>query len=138
MSVEIRYRLRNGSEIVGYSRKMKGSKTLFFSRDQFWWNGTPIAHEQVDESTGLRDINNRPIFEMDIVNYALEDGRERQGAVLWSAKQETFIIKDLVQRDLHIPLEVEGLSLFEPRDLKFHAFLFNHLDLMIELGVRDE
>jgi len=136
--LEIRYRLRKGSQITGYMRRMKGSKTFFFSKDQFWWNGSEIDHDQIDEAIGIRDINNRPIYELDIVNYKLGDGGDRQGAVIWSKQQNVFMLKDLEDRDLYVPFRVEDLDLFEPQDLRFHAFLFNHPELMRELGVRDE
>ena len=136
--MEIRYRLRKGPKITGYMRRMKGSKTFFFSKDQFWWNGSEIDHDQIDEAIGLRDINNRPIYELDIVIYKIGDGVDRQGAVLWSAERDCFLIKDFDDLDLYIPLQVEGLDLFESQDLRFHAFLFTHPELMKELGVRDE
>lgn len=114
-----------------------GHNTLFFSRDQFWWNGQGIPYDRMDESTGMRDINNRQIFEMDIVEYSMGEGRHRQGVVLWSRVQKSFILRDLHHPGLSVPLMVEDLELFEPQDLKFKSFLFIHPELMAELGVTD-
>lgn len=135
---ETRYRLRDGTKIVGYMREMGGGGSQWFSKDQFWWNGAMIAHEHVDECIGLKDRNNRFLFELDIVEYAMGDRRDRLGALLWSHKQDCWLIKDLDDHELLVPLDVEGLSLFDSQDLKFHAFLFTHPDLMVELGVRDD
>jgi hypothetical protein len=33
---------------------------------------------------------------------------------------------------------VDGLQLFQPKDLRFRAYLFQNPDLMVELGVDDE
>lgn len=115
-----------------------GNNSFFFSRDQFWWNGKSIEHNHIDEFTGLRDINMRPIYEMDIVEYSVEDARNRTGVVLWSRNQRVFIVKDIHNPQLHIPLMVEDLELFEPQDLKFVGYLFANPELMVELGVRDE
>ncbi|HBB80271.1 MAG TPA: hypothetical protein DHU80_02830 [Cryomorphaceae bacterium] len=119
-------------------RQIGSRGTRFFSRDQFWWNGTEISHEQVDEYSDLRDLNNRPIFELDIVEFSMGQTRDRLGVVLWSEAKESWIIKDINDRELQVPVVLEGWSLFERQDIKFHAFLFSNPDLMMELGVRDD
>ena len=136
--MEKRYRLRVGQDIVGYMRQIGSRGTRFFSRDQFWWNGTEISHEQVDEYSDLRDLNNRPIFELDIIEFSMGETRDRLGVVLWSEAKESWIIKDINDRELQVPFVLEGWSLFERQDIKFHAFLFSNPDLMMELGVRDD
>lgn len=135
-NIETKYRLRKQEKIVGYMRKM-GHNSLFYSRDQFWWNGQEIPYDRMDEATGMCDLNNRQIYEMDIVEYSMGDGRNLQGVVLWSRAQKTFIIRDLHNPALNVPLMVEDLELFEPQDLKFKSFLFINPELMVELGVTD-
>ena len=96
-----------------------------------------IKHNQVDECIGLRDLNNRPLFEFDIIEYAIEGNRDRMGCILWEHKKEQFIIKDLDDITLDIPFTVDGLVLFASEDMKFRAHLFAQPDLMHALGVRD-
>ena len=134
-SNETRYRLRIGEDIVGYAREI--GRTRYYSKDQFWWNGVIIKHNQVDECIGLKDLNNRPLFEFDIIEYAIDGGRDRMGCILWEHKKEQFIIKDLDDISLDIPFSVDGLVLFAPEDMKFRAHLFAQPDLMHALGVRD-
>lgn len=135
---ETRYRLRQGDQIVGYMRKI-GRNGVYYSKDQYWWNGGAIAHRQIDEWTGLKDIDNRPIYEFDIVQFSLEsDVRDRTGAVLWKPKEQQFVLRDLNDPELIVPLLVEGMVLFEPADLKFHAYFFSHPDLMAEWGIADD
>lgn len=137
-TVETRYRLRNGEQIVGYMRKV-GRNGIYYSKDQYWWNGRPIDYQQIDEWTHLRDIDNRPIYEFDIVHFSLEsDARDRTGAVLWKTKEQQFVLRDLNDAELTVPLHVQDLALFEPSDLKFHAYLFGNPDLMAEWGIADE
>jgi len=124
-----------GQSIVGYAREI--GRTRYYSKDQFWWNGAMIQHNHVDECIGIKDLDNRPIFEFDIVEYALEGKRDRLGCILWSQKQEVFIIKDLNDTDLNIPITFDELNLFAGNDLRFKAYLFAQPDLMRELGVRD-
>lgn len=116
-----------------------GQGSYFFSKDQFWWNGTVIEHDHVDEATNFRDINNQMIYELDLVEYSIEeDSRSYKGAVLWSKPHESFVIKDLHHKELLVPMMAEELPLFEPRDLKFYAYLYDNPELMLDLGVRDE
>ena len=56
----------------------------------------------------------------------------------WSSNRKEFCIVDLDEPGLEIPLEVDGLQLFQPKDLRFRAYLFQNPDLMVELGVDDE
>lgn len=96
-----------------------------------------IKHNQVDECIGLKDLNNMPLFEFDIIEYAIEGDRDRMGCILWEHKKEQFIIKDLDDITLDIPFTFDGLVLFAPEDMKFRAHLFAQPDLMHALGVRD-
>lgn len=132
---ETRYRLRIGEQIVGYAREI--GRTRYYSKDQFWWNGAIIKHNQVDECIGLKDINNRPLYELDIVEYALDADRDRMGCVLWDQNKDVFIIKDLNDPDLEVPFTLEDMRLFAAEDLHFRAYLFSQPDLMRALGVRD-
>ena len=76
--------------------------------------------------------------EWDIVEYRLEEDRDRLGAFLWSTKRKCFCIVDVKDPEIEVPLFVDDLQLFQPNDLRFKAYLFENPDLMEELGVRDE
>ena len=80
-TLEERYRLRQDEKVVGYARKI-GGRTLFYSRDGFWWSGIKIEHNQIDESIGIYDIDRKMLHEWDIVEYRLEEDRDRLGAFL--------------------------------------------------------
>ncbi len=133
---ETRYRLRMDDQIVGYAREI--GRTRYYSKDQFWWNGAIIKHNRVDECIGIKDLDNRPLYELDIVEYALEGARDRMGCILWGQKEDLFIIKDLNDTSLEIPFNVNDMTLFAAEDLRFRAYLFSQPDLMRELGVRDD
>ena len=136
-TLEERYRLRQDQKVVGYARKI-GGRTLFYSRDGFWWSGLKIEHNQIDESIGIYDIDRKMLHEWDIVEYRLEEDRDRLGAFLWSTKRKCFCIVDVKDPEIEVPLFVDDLQLFQPNDLRFKAYLFENPDLMEELGVRDE
>ena len=134
---EPRYRLRISTEIVGFMRKVNGNMTVF-SRDGMWWTGHRIAHKEVDEWTGFRDKNNQFIFEWDIVHYKLDpDGEYRQGVVLWEGNDKEFGICDITETSF-IPMEVNGVVMFQKQQLEVFSYLFLNPDLQDRLGARDE
>ena len=90
MTNELRFRLRNGEKVTGFVRRMPAGGD-FFSRDGFWWTGTPLPYEQIDEWTGWKDLNQKHIFEYDIVSCKLDpDGPSEKAAVLWDEEKERF------------------------------------------------
>lgn len=133
---ETRYRLRNGSRIVGYMRKM-GSSALFYSKDAFWWTGRELQYEQIDEWCGFRDKNRRFIFEWDILRFKIDpDGPTEEGVVLWEANRGRFVIRHL-QKELYFPFVLDDLELFRPKDLEVFSYLFINPDLQESLGIFD-
>ena len=135
--LEPRYRLRIGKEIVGFMRKVNGKMTVY-SRDGMWWTGHKIVHKEVDEWTGLRDKNNQYIFEWDILHYKLDpDGAYLQGVVLWEENEQEFGICDIRETSF-IPLEVNGVQMFNGRQLEVFSYLFINPGLQDRLGARDE
>lgn len=133
---EKRYRLRKGPEIMGYMRELSGSMILY-SRDSYWWTGRKLEYEEVDEWTGLRDKNGRAIYEWDILYYKTDpDGDNRQGVVLWEERQKHFGIRDIAE-NLFIPLELNGLQMFNERQLQVFSYLFLNPELKERLGIRD-
>ncbi len=62
---KLRFRLRIGNRIVGYQREVNGGP--YYSKDLFWWTGTPIDHEERDAFLEIRDKNDRPLFDGDVV-----------------------------------------------------------------------
>ena len=134
---EKRYRLRQGKKIVGYLRKVSDLMVMY-SADCFWWTGRPIAYKELDEWIGLRDKNNRYIYEWDLVHFKLDpDGAYRLGAVLWEVNSEQFGIKG-IEDEVFIPLEVKGVQMFNPRQLEVYSYLFINPHLKEKLGVQEE
>lgn len=133
---ERRFRLREGTQIVGYMRRLS-ERMLLFSRDGFWWRGHKIDHDEVDEYTGLRDRNNRHIYEWDILRYKIDpDGDYLEGVVLWEGRQKVFGIKG-VKETAFIPLFIEGIAMFQPSQLEVFSHLYLNPELKEYLGVRD-
>jgi len=138
MEGEKRYRLRKGQQVVGYCRELP-SGTQFFSKDSFWWTGYEIPYSQLDEWTGWKDKNRIPIFEFDIVKCKLDpDGEYQNAAVLWNKTKEQFYLRLLNNDALHFPLEMNGIALFNPRQMEVYSQLFINPDIMEELGVKDD
>lgn len=133
---EKRFRLRVGDKIAGYMRKVSDIMVMY-SRDSFWWTGKKIQYDELDEWTGVKDKNNRHIYEWDLVYFKMDpDAEYTIGAVLWEVNSETFGIK-AVQEGGFIPLFVDGVQMFNPGQLEVFSFLFINPDLKEKLGVRD-
>lgn len=114
-------RLRRGRRIVGYSRTEQG--TTYYSKDQFWWNGAPIAHEERDEYAGYRDLKNRFLFAEDIIAFKktsllapLRYYRIERGATSWKLIG--------IHHDEVLPITV----LENVRALQFVSFTFLNVD----------
>jgi hypothetical protein len=133
---ERRFRLRQDAEIVGYMRKLS-ARMVLYSLDGFWWRGLKPEYNEVDEYTGIRDRNNRYIYEWDILEFKIDpDADYQKGVVLWEGRQKVFGIKDINQGSF-IPLFVEGIAMFNSRELKVFSHLFLNPELKDRLGVRD-
>lgn len=134
--IEPRYRLRFGKDIVGYMRKVAGSMVLY-SKDSFWWTGRKIHYDEVDEWTGFKDKNGRYIYEWDILYYKLDpDGDYVRGVILWEGNNEEFGIRN-VQDGSFIPLTVDGVKMFDERQLQVFSYLFLNPELQKKLGVSE-
>jgi hypothetical protein len=68
------FRLRSGKQVVGY-RKQVGSY-VFFSRDDFWYNGTPFHFETEDAFIDTKDRKGRKLFVGDVVKCTI-DGSDK-------------------------------------------------------------
>ena len=133
---EVRYRLRKGTTVMGYMRKFDQNHSVFYSKDAFWWTGRAISYDEIDEWTGLRDLGNIPIYEWDIVAAKTPGGDEELSAVLWHKEGQHFALVGL--ESLRVtPLEVKGVPLFSPRDLRVHAYLFDNPALIQRLGLEE-
>jgi len=68
------YRLRMDGRTVGY-RKQVG-RYAFYSRDDFWYNGTELPFEIEDAFAGVKDRQGRKLFAGDVVRIRT-DGDEK-------------------------------------------------------------
>lgn len=134
---EKRYRLRIQKKVVGYLRQISNTSS-FYSPDGFWWSGRKIDYKQVDEWTGLKDKNNRPIHEWDIVYFKIypEQTKRSKGVILWKKQTQEFGIRAL-EEEVFIPLEVNGIQMFNPRKIEVFSYLFFNPELREMLGLED-
>lgn len=119
-------RLRNGGQILGYSRQHHNS--TFFSKDGFWWNGSPIGFSESDRFSGIRDKNNRNLFEHDIVSLSFRSPF-RPSAVY----RIRFIAEVLqfVHMGKNYP---EGLDILQKvSSIELVSFTFLNTDLVFEI-----
>lgn len=135
-AIEPRYRLRNREKVIGYMRKVADTM-IMYSRDSFWWTGNKLEYNEIDEWTGLMDKNGRHIFEWDILYYKRDpDAGYRTGVILWEGNAEEFGIRD-VEDTSFIPLSVDGVQMFNPRQLQVFSYLFLNPELQKKLGVEE-
>lgn len=133
---EYRYRLRKGNQIVGYMRKV-GKQSYYYSRDSFWWTGTAIKYDEIDEWTGLYDKNRTLIYEWDILHFKIDpDGVFYTGVILWQVDKQRFVIRK-ADEEIYFPLCIDDLQLFNPRQLEVFSYLFLNPDLKDYLGIDD-
>lgn len=131
-----RYRLRKNDTVVGYMRKV-GKQSYYYSRDGFWWTGAVIKYDEIDEWTGLYDKNKNPVYEWDILHFKIDpDGDYCTGVVLWQANLNRFVIRK-ADDDLYFPLWLDGIQLFDQRQLEVFTYLFLNPDLKHYLGIDD-
>jgi hypothetical protein len=62
---EIRYRLSNEHEILGYSRWMDVG--FYYSKDGYAWNGKVIPSQFQDRFSGYFDKSKKPLFSNDLI-----------------------------------------------------------------------
>ncbi len=133
---EKRYRLRKDEKVVGYMRKIN-ENMVFYSKDAFWWTGRKVHYNTIDEWTGLRDKNRIHIYEWDIVKCKIDpDADYTDGVVLWEEHSKRFGIK-AIKEDVFIPLDMDGIQMFNEREIKVYSYLFINPDLKNRLGVQE-
>jgi hypothetical protein len=131
-----RYRLRKEDKVVGYMRKV-GKQSYYYSIDGFWWTGAVILYDEIDEWTGLHDKNRTLVYEWDILHFKIDpDGDYCTGVVLWQANKNRFVIRK-ADDELYFPIVLDGLQLFDQRQLEVFSYLFLNPDLKHHLGIDD-
>lgn len=111
------------------------NNSVFYSRGG-WWRGQKIEYDEIDEWIGLKDKNGRHIYEWDILRYKIDpdDKAYKRGVILWRAKDKAFGILDLEIKTF-IPIEVEGLKMFNEHQLQVYTYLFLNPKLKKQLGI---
>jgi hypothetical protein len=69
---EVRWRLRDGTRIVGYERHIDGR--VWSSPDGLWWRGQPLLYSEKDRGMPVKDINNQWLYEHDVVTWEAHSG----------------------------------------------------------------
>lgn len=70
---EVRWRLRQGSHIVGYERHISGR--VWSSPDGLWWRGQRLSFTEKDRGMPCKDVNNQWLFEGDVVTLDEHSGQ---------------------------------------------------------------
>jgi hypothetical protein len=137
LPLENKYRLRDGKAVLGYLRRIDG-RSQFYSQDGFWWSGRPIEYKDIDEWTGFYDKNRKPIYEWDIVYFKIDpDAEDCTGVVLWETNKKRFVIRK-VDEEVYFPFVLNGIELFNSRQIKVFSYLFLNPELKAHLGLEDE
>lgn len=113
-----RYRLRLENKIVGYQKQIHNS--VFYSKDQYAWNGTVIDFQTKDKFSGFFDINRRAIYAEDILEF--KDWQNcRFGLLLFDEILDKFQIMNLSEEViLHESLE----DIIKLRSIVFKSYNF--------------
>ncbi len=120
-----KYRLRLNTEIIGFADKTPlGFK---FRGKPLWWKQGKPTYSEIDEFTLFKDVNQKEIYELDIVAYEL-NGRKRRGVILRENKSKIFGIYD-IENFMFIPLTVEGFYLFQNDSIRIVSYLFKHPEI---------
>ena len=118
------FRLRVGTEIVGYM-KVHANGLKDFSNDQFWWTSTPIEYNAKDQYCGLKDKDNRALFEHDIVAMRRSVGPKNKtpGIIRFDQERQSFLLIAL-ETFQEYELFANELPLFHKSELMFLGFSF--------------
>lgn len=89
---ENRFRLRLENKIVGFKKQIHQS--IFYSKDQYAWNGKEIQYTIEDKFTGFFDNNRRAIYAEDIIEFT-KNNNIKYALVHFDEILENFQIFDL-------------------------------------------
>lgn len=119
------FRLRINTNIVGYM-KVHSNGIKDFSKDQFWWVNDPIEYEYKDQFSGLKDKDNRALFEYDIVamRTAIGPKNKTPGIIRFDQTRQSFILIAL-ETFQEYELFANELPLFHKTELTFLGFSFD-------------
>lgn len=119
------FRLRCGDTIVGQLRVYPdGDKR--YSSDGFSWRSAPtLSYQEKDSYVGIRDKNNRPLFENDWVDYHHRlTGETTRCLLYYDAALTEFVLDEHHAGLTRHPLFAGGLALLSKHDLLFIGFSF--------------
>ena len=119
------FRLRIGPQVVGYLR-VYANGVLEYSADQFWWHGNPIEYTQKDQYSGLKDKNNRSLFEHDVVaiRESLNKHPKQAGVIQFKPDRDAFVWVDMTANRI-LDLFADHIPLFHKSECTFLGFAFD-------------
>lgn len=119
------FRLRTDDQILGYMKVCSNGR-IDYSKDFFWWTGTPITFDAKDQHCGLKDKTNRPLFELDVVTIKPTPPAKLKpmGIIQYHSEHQYFVILDL-DTPKEYPLFANGQPLFHSSELTFVGVSFN-------------
>ena len=122
------FRLRVGPQVVGYLR-IYANGILEYSADQFWWHGTPIEYTEKDQYSGLKDRNNRSLFEYDVVaiRMSLNKHNKRPGVIQFNRDRDAFVWIEIDSNRM-FDLFADHLPLLHKSECTFIGFAFDKDD----------
>jgi hypothetical protein len=98
---EVRWRLREGTRIVGYERHIEGR--IWSSPDGLWWRGQRLTFSEKDRGMPCKDINNQWLFDQDVVTW-----ESHSGSWLLTTLGNQWVLQ---QQDWVLPAPLENRAL---------------------------
>ena len=116
------FRLRSGTTICGYM-KVHANGSIDYSKDRFWWHGTPIEYDKKDQFSGQLDRHNRPLFVNDLVAMRTTTATSPKSncLLLFDTDRNGFILLQIDTNNM-FELFLNDQPLFHKNELTFIGF----------------